>query len=155
MRTIESLLDEYGESHRDPTNKLVHWICVPIIFFSVVGLLYSIKLGGLMLTPTLPLNVAIITLLLLLIYYLRLSPTLAAGMAIFTLLCWFFCQQIENSGAVLWQVSIALFVLAWIGQFWGHKVEGKRPSFLKDLQFLLIGPAWLMSFMYQRMGIAI
>lgn len=155
MRTIESLLDEYGESHRDPTNKLVHWICVPIIFFSVVGLLYSIKLGGLMLTPTLPLNVAIITLLLLLIYYLRLSPTLAAGMAIFTLLCWFLCQQIENSGAVLWQVSIALFVLAWIGQFWGHKVEGKRPSFLKDLQFLLIGPAWLMSFIYQRMGIAI
>ena len=155
MRTIESLLDEYGESHRDPTNKLVHWICVPIIFFSVVGLLYSIKLGGLMLTPTLPLNVAIITLLLLLIYYLRLSPTLAAGMAIFTLLCWFLCQQIENSGAVLWQVSIARFVLAWIGQFWGHKVEGKRPSFLKDLQFLLIGPAWLMSFIYQRMGIAI
>jgi len=135
MRTIESLLDEYGESHRNPTNKLVHWICVPIIFFSIVGLLYSIKLGGLLLMPALPLNVAMVTLLLLLIYYIRLSPTLAAGMAIFALLCLFLCQQIENSGATLWQVSLTLFVVAWIGQFWGHKVEGKSPLSSKICSF--------------------
>ena len=155
MRTIESLLDEYGDSHRNPTNKLVHWICVPVIFFSIVGLLYSVKLGGLMLTPTLPLNLAMVTLSLLLVYYIRLSPPLAAGMTLFALICLFLWQQLENSGATLWQVSLVLFVLAWIGQFWGHKVEGKKPSFLKDLQFLLIGPAWLMSFLYQRAGIAI
>ncbi|MEO6038504.1 MAG: Mpo1-like protein, partial [Saprospiraceae bacterium] len=64
MRTMQSLLDEYGESHRNPTNKLVHWICVPIIFFSVVGLLYSVKLGGLFLAPDLPFNLAMVTLLL-------------------------------------------------------------------------------------------
>ena len=155
MRTMQSLLDEYGESHRNPTNKLVHWICVPIIFFSVVGLLYSVKLGGLLLTPSLPLNLAMVTLLLLLLYYLRLSPTLAVGMAMFALVCLFLCQQIEASGASLWQLSVVLFVLAWIAQFWGHQVEGKKPSFLKDLQFLLIGPAWLMRFIYGRMGIAI
>lgn len=108
-----------------------------------------------MLTPPLPLNMAMVTLVLLIIYYVRLSPALAAGMALFALVCLFFCQLIENSGATLWQVSLTLFVLAWIAQFWGHKVEGKKPSFLKDLQFLLIGPAWLMSFIYQRVGIAI
>ncbi len=155
MRTIESLLDEYGESHRNPTNKMVHWICVPIIFFSVVGLLYSVKLGSLQVASGLTLNLAMITLLLLLFYYIRLSTTLAVGMAIFGMICLFICQQIERSGLPLWQVSIGLFVLAWIGQFWGHKVEGKKPSFLKDLQFLLIGPAWLMSFIYGRAGIAI
>ena len=42
-----------------------------------------------------------------------------------------------------------VFVLAWIGQFIGHLIEGKRPSFFKDLQFLLIGPAWLMAFVYR------
>jgi len=154
MRTIQSLLDEYGESHRNPTNKLVHWICVPIIFFSIVGLLYSVKLG-VFIGPGLALNLAMLTLVVLLFYYLRLSPTLAAGMAMFGLICLFVCQQIERSGASLWQVSIVLFIAAWIAQFWGHKVEGKKPSFLKDLQFLLIGPAWLMSFIYQRAGIAI
>jgi len=55
--------------------------------------------------------------------------------------------------APLWVVCIAVFVLAWIGQFYGHKVEGKKPSFLKDIQFLLIGPAWLMHFIYKRLGI--
>jgi uncharacterized membrane protein YGL010W len=54
---------------------------------------------------------------------------------------------------VLWQVCLALFIVAWIFQFIGHKIEGKKPSFFKDLQFLLIGPAWLLSFIYQKVGI--
>ena len=44
MKTINQWLVEYGESHQNPTNKTVHWVCVPLIFFSIIGLLYSIKL---------------------------------------------------------------------------------------------------------------
>lgn len=154
MRTIESWLSEYGESHQNPTNKLVHWVCVPVIFFCVVGLLYGVKLG-IQLTPTLELNLAMVVLVATILYYVRLSPTLAVGMALFAAVCLVICQAIETSGLSLWQVSLALFVLAWIGQFWGHKIEGKKPSFLKDLQFLMIGPAWLMSFIYQRLGIRV
>ena len=152
MRTIDSLLSEYGESHQNPTNKAVHWICVPTIFFCVVGLLYSVKLG-VSLSPALPLNLAIVALVLTVVYYARLSLPLALGMTVFALICLWLCQAIEASGVSLWKFSIGLFVLAWIGQFWGHKIEGKKPSFFKDLQFLLIGPAWLMSFIYQRMGV--
>ena len=74
-------------------------------------------------------------------------------MLLFSMICLLIAQQIEASGVPLWQVCIALFVLAWIGQFWGHKVEGKKPSFFKDLQFLMIGPAWLMSFVYGKLGL--
>ena len=154
MRTIQSWLSEYGESHQNPTNKTVHWICVPVIFFCVTGLLYSVKLG-VELAPGLPLNLAMIALALVLVYYIRLSPTLALGMFLFSALCLWLCRAVEQSGLQLWLVSIVLFVAAWIGQFWGHHVEGKRPSFFKDLQFLLIGPAWLMSFVYQRLGIRV
>lgn len=155
MRTIQNWLSEYGESHQNPTNKAVHWICVPVIFFSVVGLLYSVKIP-VMLTPALPLNLAFILLLLAVIYYARLSPPLSVGLLLFAMGCLYLCWIIENTSRIpLWQVCAGLFVLAWIGQFWGHKVEGKKPSFLKDLQFLLIGPAWLMSFIYQRMGLRI
>lgn len=154
MRTIQSWLSEYGESHQNPTNKTVHWICVPVIFFCVTGLLYSVKLG-VAIAPGMPLNLAIVALALVLVYYLRLSPTLALGMLLFSAVCLWLCRSIEQSGLQLWLVSIILFVAAWIGQFWGHHVEGKRPSFLKDLQFLLIGPAWLMSFVYQRLGIRV
>lgn len=152
MRTINDWLSEYGESHQNPTNKLVHWICVPTIFFSIVGLLYGIKLG-VSVAPGLELNVAMLVLALAVLYYLRLSPTLSVGMLLFSALCLFIAYRIEGAGLVLWQVCLTLFVLAWIGQFWGHKVEGKKPSFFQDLQFLMIGPAWLMSFIYRRLGI--
>jgi uncharacterized membrane protein YGL010W len=155
MKTINQWLAEYGESHQNPTNKTVHWICVPLIFFSVVGLLFSIKLPFFSLGDMQG-NVALVVLVLILIYYFTLSKSLMVGLLLFTSLCVYLCYLIEQSDfAPLWQVSITVFVLAWIGQFWGHKVEGKKPSFLKDIQFLMIGPAWLMSFIYQRLGIAL
>ena len=52
-----------------------------------------------------------------------------------------------------WIVFVAVFTLSWIGQFYGHKIEGKKPSFLKDLQFLLIGPIWLLHFILKKCGI--
>lgn len=152
MRAIDAWLNEYGESHQNPTNKLVHWICVPAIFFSVVGLLYSAKLPF-SIAENLQLNLAMVILALVSLYYIRLSVTLAVGLLLFAGLCLYLAQQIENQGLVLWQVSLGIFVVAWIGQFWGHKVEGKKPSFFKDLQFLMIGPAWLMHFIYKKIGI--
>jgi uncharacterized membrane protein YGL010W len=155
MKTINQWLAEYGESHQNPTNKTVHWICVPLIFFSVVGLLFSIKLPFFSLGDMQG-NVALVVLVLTLIYYFTLSKSLTVGLLLFTSLCVYLCYLVEQSDfAPLWQVSITVFILAWIGQFWGHKVEGKKPSFLKDIQFLMIGPAWLMSFIYQRLGIAL
>ena len=154
MKTIHQWLDEYGESHQNETNELIHWICVPLIFFSVTGLLFSIKLPFSI--SGININVAYIVMLLALIYYFSLSRTLWFGLLLFQVLCMALCLLIEQSGLIsLWLLSVIIFVLAWIGQFYGHKVEGKKPSFFKDIQFLLIGPAWLMSFIYKRMGIGI
>jgi uncharacterized membrane protein YGL010W len=152
MRTVNQWLEEYGESHKNETNKSIHWICVPAIFFSIVGLLYSIKLPWIIDTHTV--NVAMIAILLITIYYLRLSLPLGIGMFIFGVICLFIAHLIEKYvPAPLWLVCVIIFVLAWIGQFYGHHVEGKKPSFLKDIQFLLIGPMWLMSFIYEAIGI--
>ena len=86
---------------------------------------------------------------------LCLSPSLAVGFLLFSMVCLYLCGLIEQSSTPLWMVSIGLFVAAWVVQFWGHKVEGKKPSFLKDVEFLMIGPAWLLSFIYERLGIRI
>lgn len=153
MRTLNQWLEEYGESHKDETNKTIHWICVPTIFFTIVGLFYCIKLPA-QLTPTLQMNVAMILLVVVTAYYFALSKTIWLGMLVFGLLCLGICYWIEvYTPAPLWLVCIILFVIAWIGQFYGHKIEGKKPSFLKDLQFLMIGPMWLMSFIYKKMGV--
>jgi len=156
MRKIDQLLAEYGESHQNVTNKTIHWICVPLIFFSVMGLIASIP-SGLVQTylgqgnPYA--NWGTVALLLAIAYYVSLSITLTIGMALFGLLCLFVDKTIVQSGLSLWIVCLVVFVAAWIGQFYGHEVEGKKPSFFKDLQFLLIGPAWLLHFIYKRLGI--
>jgi uncharacterized membrane protein YGL010W len=157
MRKIDALLSEYGESHKNATNKSIHWICVPLIFLSIVGLIASIPASGVqsVLGEGNPYaNWAGVVLILVLVYYISLSIPLSIGMMFFGVLCMVLINQIARLNiAPLWLISIIIFVAAWIGQFFGHKIEGKKPSFFKDLQFLLIGPAWLMHFIYKRLGI--
>jgi uncharacterized membrane protein YGL010W len=156
-RRIFSLLNEYGESHQNGTNKLIHWIAVPVIAWTVVALFWSIPVpDALAVVPFL--NWATIALLLTVIYYAVLSWTLAIGMVLFALLCVGAVQLYLSAPLFtlsLWQFAIAIFVIAWIFQFIGHKIEGKKPSFFKDVQFLLIGPAWLMGFIYRKLNIPI
>jgi uncharacterized membrane protein YGL010W len=103
----------------------------------------------------LQLNVAMVVLLLTTIYYLSLSIKIGIGMLLFGITCLALCYAIETFlSPPLWLLSLIVFVAAWIGQFYGHKVEGKKPSFFKDIQFLLIGPMWLMSFIYKKLGIS-
>jgi len=138
MKTLTAWLDEYSESHRDPLNKNIHWICVPVIYFSVFGALYALHPWA-----------AWAAMAVALVFYAPLSLSLATGMLILTVAMLGLISIIPN----ILIVSAVLFVLAWIGQFYGHKVEGKKPSFFKDLQFLLVGPIWLLNFVYQRLGI--
>jgi uncharacterized membrane protein YGL010W len=157
MRRIDQLLSEYGESHQNHTNKAIHWICVPLIFFSIVGLIASIpsdvvqKFLG---EGNAYANWATVVLILVTIYYVSLSIPLSIGLVLFGLLCLVAANFIVRLDiAPLWLVSLIIFAGAWVGQFFGHHIEGKKPSFLKDVQFLLIGPAWLMHFIYKRIGI--
>jgi len=155
MRKIDRLLSEYGESHQNVTNKTIHWICVPLIFFSMVGMVASIPSGFIQNLFGAYANWATIAMVLILVYYISLSVSLSIGMAVFALVCLYLTREVALAGiAPLWLVCLVIFVLAWMGQFYGHKVEGKKPSFFKDLQFLLIGPAWLMHFVYKKLGIS-
>jgi uncharacterized membrane protein YGL010W len=155
MQSVTSLLSEYGESHQNPWNKLIHWICVPVIVWTVVALLWSIPFPGDMRLAGLPVNWAMITLVLAQVYYFALSIKLGIGLLLYNALMLWLTAQIEAmSPWPLWQLALGVFVLAWIGQFIGHAIEGKKPSFFKDVQFLLIGPAWLMAFIYRALRIS-
>ena len=123
MKTIE----EYGESHQNRTNKIIHWVCVPAIYFSIIGILANFS--------TL---LAVLVFAMVFIFYARLDVVLAIAMVALTLLMAWLIFILPSS----FGLYITLFILAWIGQFYGHKIEGKKPSFFKDLQFLLIGPLW-------------
>ncbi len=147
MKTLQTWLDEYGDSHQNRTNKTIHYICVPLIYYSIVGLLMSIPLGPLKnIDQVYHVNWAIITLIPVLFFYLRLSPKMAFAILIYSITCIFINHQISFISEIeLWLISLIIFVIAWVFQFYGHKIEGKKPSFFKDIQFLLIGPAWIIN----------
>ena len=153
MRTLEQWLDEYAVSHQNPTNKAIHYICVPAIYFSIVGLLMSIPSG--IIASTLKLNApvienwAVVVLLFVLVFYVRLSIIMAFKIAVFSAICLVVNYYIGQF-LPLWIFSIGVFIIAWIGQFYGHNIEGKKPSFLKDLQFLMIGPAWVVENLFSN-----
>lgn len=154
MFTIEQWLQEYDASHRNPVNKITHWICVPAIMFSLIGLAWSIDTPSLFTQLPLPINWAILLIVASLLYYVLLSIPLALGMLLVAALMVGLVLLLESFNVPLWQFSLLLFVLAWIGQFIGHRIEGRKPSFFRDVQFLLIGPLWLLAFIYRRLGIS-
>ena len=151
MKTAQEWFDEYAISHQNETNQLVHYICVPVIFFSVIGLLMSIPNEFLERTfglynPFIE-NWATVVGIIISFFYLRLGFWYFIEMLFVMLLCIIGNYWLSNNTNLLY-ASIIIFVLGWIGQFWGHKIEGIKPSFIKDLQFLLIGPLWVI----QKLG---
>ena len=140
MRKVDELFERYGESHRNRVNKAIHWICVPLITWSVLAALWSAA-------PVVAyLGIALAT-----AFYAWLSVQIALGMlALFALMVLPLTLLGSNAPAV----AAVVFVLAWIGQFIGHAIEGKKPSFFEDVKFLLVGPAWLLHFVYRRAGVA-
>jgi uncharacterized membrane protein YGL010W len=153
MKTLDQWFEEYAVSHQNPKNKAIHYICVPAIFFSIVGLLMSIPstLLSNLLHFNQPLieNWAVVALIFILLFYLRLSFTMALKIAVFYFICLLLNFYIGKYFP-LWEFSIGVFVIAWIGQFYGHNIEGKKPSFLKDIQFLMIGPAWVVQNLFSK-----
>lgn len=153
MKTIEQWLNEYDRSHQNRINKILHWICVPLIMLSLLGLLWSISIPLGIDDLSFSLNWAIVLMLFALIYYFLISPALTLGMLLVSTGMLLVLEVLSGLQTPLWLIALAVFVIAWTGQFIGHKFEGKSPSFFKDLQFLLIGPLWLLSFIYRKLGI--
>lgn len=154
MRSMHQWLDEYGASHRNSTNEFLHWICVPTIALTVLGFLWSIPVPSSFAAVSPWLNWATIGVVLWIGYYFLLSPALGVGATLALIAMLFVVRWLETLAWPLWATCLTIFVIAWIGQFIGHSIEGTRPSFFKDIQFLLIGPIWLMSHLYRRLGIA-
>jgi len=153
MRTVTDWLGDYGASHTHRTNKLLHWLCVPPIVLSVMGLLWSLRVPEVFAQRSPWLNWATLAAAAAVVYYFALSPALALGAALSFLVLLWITQWLTGLPWPLWVTSLIIFGIAWIGQFIGHAVEGKRPSFFKDVQFLLIGPLWLLAAAYRKLSL--
>jgi uncharacterized membrane protein YGL010W len=141
QRQVQILIEKYSESHLNHTNEIIHFICVPAIVFSLLGLVWAIH-------PFVAIGLSLLSLA----YYFTLSVPFALGMILMSGAMLAVLYALPQT-AIL-PLSIIVFVAAWIGQLIGHKIEGKKPSFFDDLRFLLIGPLFVLSFLYRRLHIA-
>lgn len=140
-RPIDILLARYGESHLNQVNEIIHIVCVPVIVFTLLGILWWIH-------PLAALAVSAAAIR----YYFMLSKQFAIGMLLMAAAMLGLLSALPP--VTVLPLSLAIFVLAWIGQFIGHQIEGRKPSFLEDLRFLLIGPLFVLSFLYRRLNLA-
>jgi len=138
IRPVDRLIGQYAESHRHPTNLVIHWICVPIIVWCVLAFAFAVH-------PYLAYAGAVVAFA----YYLTLSAPLALAMALFSALALYTLPFVPHPAIA----AAVLFVVTWILQFYGHHVEGKKPSFLDDLRFLLVGPIFLLAKAFRRAGL--
>ncbi|SDI23467.1 Mpo1 family 2-hydroxy fatty acid dioxygenase [Chryseobacterium jejuense] len=155
MRKVDLLFAEYSKSHRNATNKFIHWFCVPLIFCSILGFISLIPSPHFCISYLGCISiVSLVAIILISLYYLRLSLLIGIAMILIMLLAEH-CIYLTNIslGKQSWMLYLSVFVVTWIFQFIGHKIEGKKPSFLKDIQFLLIGPIWLLGFILKKTGI--
>jgi len=146
MRDLATFLGDYGESHRHPINQWVHIVCVPVIFFSTLGLFWLIPIGhwlGLDGAATYWVNGGTLLALLCMPFYLRLSLGVSLLMLGWLLVSMALIVALDRGPLPLGWTALTLWLVAWAVQVWGHKVEGKKPSFVDDLVFLLVGPIFV------------
>ena len=152
MRKVDELLDNYSMDHQNPTNQMIHVFCVPAIVWSVTALLWCIPVPYQYLNPGFW---GALTMFVAWTYYWRLSKTLAIGLLISFTAAGFLNRWILYSYGiyVLFWLAVGVFTVAWVVQFIGNKIEGKRPSFLTYIVYLLVGPMWTLRKLYYRLGI--
>jgi uncharacterized membrane protein YGL010W len=150
-RPIDRYFASYSGDHQNATNQHIHVVAVPLILWSVVALIWCIPGPGTLMKTGIWAALAMFAAWM---FYYRLSRTLGLGMLAVFFFCGCVCRLVESRfglPALLWS-AVAVFVLAWIAQFIGHKIEGRKPSFLTDLTYLLIGPVWVLSKLYRHLG---
>jgi len=138
-RRVDQLLAHYEESHRNPKNELIHFIAIPLIMLSLVGMMFALH-------PF----VAYAFIAASMVYYLRLSLVFLVTMVLWSLLT---VALVFAMGSLVLELSVAIFVGAWILQFIGHKLEGKKPSFFEDIQYLWVGPLFVLSKLFNKLGL--
>ncbi|GLR70338.1 DUF962 domain-containing protein [Agaribacter marinus] len=151
MREVERLINRYSESHQNRTNVLIHAIAVPSIYFVTIGLVWLIPVPAFI--AAMNITWAHILAVPVLMYYFKLSGAMGAAMTLLTIGVFVGLVALANAGINVLYFCIALFVFMWVIQFVGHKIEGKQPSFLEDLRYLLVGPMWWWVHWFKRANI--
>ena len=141
MSVLTRLLESYEKSHQNPINEAIHIIAIPLIMFSILGM-----------TAAFDIFLEYLLVGIVFFYYLKLSKIAAVLMLVWLLI---YLGLVALLKPYIIEISILLFAFGWILQFFGHFIEGKRPSFFEDLRYFLIGPLFVAQKLISKFGIKV
>jgi len=137
MQDVHTLFADYAAYHQTKGNKVFHRLGIPMIMFSLIGMLTQLTLLD---VATIRIDAAMLLIALASAYYFVVEWRLAIAMMAVSVAFYFI------GAAVPFWINVALFVLGWIFQFIGHKVyEHKNPAFFRNFVHLLVGPLWILN----------
>jgi uncharacterized membrane protein YGL010W len=150
MKTLAEHMAFYGSYHRDPRNRLTHFVGVPAIIFAVLIplSLNLVTLGDLTATP------AMIWAGVMSLYYIKLDAAIGIAMALlFVPLLWAAGAVAAFGPGSAWTVAGIVFVLGWVVQLIGHKFEGNKPALTANLFQTLVSPIFLTAELFFALGL--
>jgi uncharacterized membrane protein YGL010W len=151
MKSLREQMESYGAYHKDPRNKLTHFVGVPLVTFALFLFLGWFRFVH---APDWPITVASIFYLVVSIYYLRLDAMVALLQLPFTLtLLWIADWAARLPFGQSLSVFLATFVLGWIIQLAGHALEGRRPALADNILQVFNAPLFLTVEVLARLGL--
>lgn len=144
MKSLQEQMATYAAYHRNGSNKAIHFVFVPLIVWSVMGLLGLIPgvlVGGVVVTLAHVLTLAVLA------YYLRLDFPLGIAMVLFFTVLLVSALELDlRLGGTALSFFGAVFVLSWAAQLVGHRFfEGRKPALADDLFQVFVSPIFIMA----------
>jgi|ERR1700746_613262 uncharacterized membrane protein YGL010W len=144
-------LAAYAQYHRDPYNCATHYVGIPMLFLAVILPLEALRVH----TGRHEIPLAIILTLPAIMGWIWLD--LGVGATLFAILCPLFVVSelvVRHGFALTWWTTAILFGIGWLFQLLGHSTfEHRRPAFVDDLSFTLIGPMFVAAKLLVSLGL--
>ncbi len=153
MSDTLSWLERYEKNHENLTWPLIYWAAVPMVVVGTVGVLWTLPVPAQFTEISPLLNWGSAFLMVSAVYYFVISLSLAIGLLPFVIGVGSIQLWLADSDFTPLRVSSGLLVGGLIGLWLGHRNERGIRATLEDLQTIMIGPAWLLSVIYRRIGI--
>ena len=153
MSETESWLERYEVNHRDLTWPWIYWAAVPMVVVGTVGALWSLPVPQEFYDISPLLNWGSAFLMVTTVYYFIISVSIAIGLLPFVMSIAFVHMWLPGSGFSAVRVSLGLLLAGIIGLWLGHRNKRGFGALIEDVQTIMIGPAWLLSVLYKRLGI--
>jgi uncharacterized membrane protein YGL010W len=159
LRRIDVYFNRLDASHQNPTNRLIHWFCVPLMVLGILGMAWALPFPhiGFLGQYNGYFNWASFIIAFAIYYYLKLSPLLSyfalfllfgISYGVMQLAAW------EHAGGPpLALISPLILFAALAGQYIGSKIEGKDESFNDDTRLLHVTPLWMLYSLTKRFGL--